>query len=322
MITAWKTALCALFFMMVLVPGGGTAHADDPRDVYFELVTGSFTSGAQAKRDRRYDDVIWHIAEVPALRDDTVRWTYVEQWEAGSDAPYRQRLQSYRLSEDGSIIVRSYRLPDAAAYVEAWKSPDRFAGVDTRELTAAGGCDVVLARTGEKRFEGSTSGQQCKTTWRGAAFVISHSLVTEYRMVNWDRGFASDGAQVWGPGQGGYEFRRLSQKTVCASPVYMVVYGDIYDRAKFGAYARAIGESGLYPKTQGYYAAITPTLDVFEGEPGANHGMVLVEFPCLQAAKDFWFSDEYEAIKPLREGISDFTVTVVPSLPKPDYIRR
>lgn len=322
MIADCKPVLILPFFISLLVSGASNAQTDDPRDAYFDLVTGSFTSGAQAKRDRRYDDVVWHIAEVPVLRDDAFRWTYVEQWETGSDAPYRQRLQSYRLSEDGSIIVRSYRLPEAASYVEAWKSPDTFTGFDTSTLTAAGGCDVALARTGEKRFEGSTNGQQCTTTWRGAAFVVSHSLVTEDKMVNWDRGFASDGTQVWGPMQGGYEFLPLSQASVCASPVYMVVYGNIYDRAKFGAYARAIGEAGLYPKTQGYYAAITPTLDVFEGEPGESHGMVLVEFPCLQAAKDFWYSEEYEAIKPLREGISDFTVTVVPSLPKPDYIRR
>lgn len=320
--TVLKIASGALFFALLLGSGAGFARADDPRDAYFDLVTGAFTSGAQAKRDRRYDDVVWHIAEVPVLRDDAFRWAYVEQWETGSDAPYRQRLQSYQLSGDGSIVVRSYRLPTPAAYVEAWKTPDTFVGFDTSTLTAAGGCDVALARTGEKRFEGSTNGQQCKTTWRGAAFVVSHSLVTEDKMVNWDRGFASDGTQVWGPMQGGYEFLPLSQAAVCASPVYMVVYGDIYDRAKFGAYARAIGEAGLYPKTQGYYAAITPTLDVFEGEPGESHGMVLVEFPCLQAAKDFWYSEEYEAIKPLREGISDFTVTVVPSLPKPDYIRR
>lgn len=322
MLDAFKPALIVSFFILLLVSEAGGAQADDPLDAYFELATGSFTSGAQAQRDKRYDDVVWHIAEVPVLRDDATRWAYVEQWETGSDAPYRQRLQSYQLSEDGSIVVRSYRLPEAAAYVEAWKSPDRFAGIDTGALKAADGCDVALARTGERRFEGSTSGQQCKTTWRGAAFVISHSLVTEDKMVNWDRGFASDGTQVWGPMQGGYEFQRLSQAAVCAAPVYMVVYGNIYDRARFGAYARAIGEAGLYPKTQGYYAAITPTLDVFEGEPGESHGMVLVEFPCLQAARDFWYSDDYEAIKPLREGISNFTVTIVPSLPKPDYIRR
>lgn len=311
--------LFLLFF--VLFSQGVRAQTADPRDAYFDLTTGTFTSEAQAGRDKRYDHIVWHLTEAPVPDTSGARWIYTEQWQKGQDAPYRQRLQRYRLGQDGSIIVRAYRLPDAQAFVGAWKTPSVFEDFDISTLSATEGCDVPIARTGPNRFEGSTNGQLCQTSWRGASYVVSRSLATETKLVNWDRGFSSDGNQVWGPRQGGYEFRRKTEAPVCAAPVYMVVYGNIYDRKKFGAYARAIGEAGLYPKNQGYYAGITPVLDVFEGDPGDSHGMVLATFPCLQAARDFWYSDAYEKIKLLRQGISDFTVTVVKALPKPDYIR-
>ena len=46
--------------------------------------------------------------------------------------------------------------------------------------------------------------------------------------------------------------------------------------------------------------------------------MVIVHFPCLDAARRFWRSDEYAEIRKLREGIAEFEVLVlpVPQLPK------
>lgn len=307
--------------IFILAASSMVSADEDPRDTYIDLVSGSFSSAAQANRDNRYDKVIWHLAEVRPDDPSGARWLYVEQWEDGAAAPYRQRLQRYTLTPEGGIAVRAFRLPEPALYVGAWKLPGMFAGFNIDTLAAAQGCDVVLARTGERRFEGATNGQLCQTSWQGASYAVSHSLVTHEKMVNWDRGFTSEGQRVWGPVSGGYEFRRLGDNTVCADPVYMVVYGTISDRGRFGAYARAIGQSGLYQKNKGYYAAITPVEAVFEGTPGDSHGMVLAHFPCLKAAQDFWYSKEYEAIKPLREGIADFTVTVVKARPAPDYIR-
>lgn len=294
---------------------------DDPRDAYFELTTGSFTSAAHAARDKRYDDIVWHLAEVQPDDPTGARWLYAEQWAKGGEAPYRQRLQRYTVTADGGIAVRPFRIPDAETYVGAWQEPARFGGLNPSDLTAADGCDVVIARTGPKRFEGGTRGQGCQTEWRGASYVVSRSLVTADKLVNWDRGFAADGAQVWGPVSGGYEFRRVGAEDLCDEPVHMLVYGDIYDREKFRAYAEAIWASGLYPKTQGYYVAVTPADDIFEGEPGKDHGMVLVRFPCHAAARAFWYSDDYAKIRPLRKGIADFVVSVFKLRPVPEYIR-
>ena len=138
-------------------------------------------------------------------------------------------------------------------------------------------------------------------------------------MVNWDRGFSADGELKWGPAAGGYRFARQTDEPRCDKPVRMLVFGEIFDREKFGAYVAAITRSGLYPKLGGYYEAITPALDVFEGEPPPGRGVVISRFPCLEAAQTFWQSPEYAEIIPLREGVAEFEVLVLPGLPIPDY---
>jgi uncharacterized protein (DUF1330 family) len=100
----------------------------------------------------------------------------------------------------------------------------------------------------------------------------------------------------------------------CDEPVIMLVYGEIHDREAFGAYAAALAQSGLYDKHGGHYLAISPILEVLEGEPPAGRGMVVSQFPCAAAARAFWHDPAYEAIKPLRAGNSDFEVTLLPAL--------
>ena len=313
--------ILALTTAFAFCMSGLSQAADDPRDAYFELTTGSFSSAVQAARDKRYYDIVWHLTEVQPDDPTDARWLYAEQWEQGAEVPYRQRLQRYTLTRDGGIAVRSFRIPDAETYIGAWQEPTRFGDVNPSSLIAAEGCDVFLARTGPTRFEGGTQGQGCRTEWRGASYVVSQALATENKLVNWDRGLAADGTLVWGPAAGGYEFRRIGVENLCDEPVHMLVYGDIYDREKFKAYAEAIWASGLYPKTQGYYVAVTPADDIFEGAPGKDHGMVLVRFPCHAAARAFWYSDDYAKIRPLREGIADFVVSVFKERPIPEYIR-
>ena len=101
----------------------------------------------------------------------------------------------------------------------------------------------------------------------------------------------------------------------------MLVYGDISDRSKFGAYGRALAESGLYPESGGYYEAISPALEVFEGDPPESRGVIIVRFPCAEAAQRFWYSDAYQSeIRPLREGIANFEVLLLRAPPIPDYV--
>ncbi len=309
------------FLLLLLAGAAGAAGAQTALDDYIALATGSFDSAAQAAHDSRYDTAIWHIAEAPALATDGQRWLYAENWLLGRDKPYRQRLVRLRGGDHGTVLAESFRLPEPGAYVGAWQSPDAFDGFDVETLSAVEGCESVITRAGARRFESTTQGHQCRNSYKGAAYVLSRSVLTTGKMVNWDRGFSAAGKLVWGPAAGGYEFRRRGAAAAhCNEPVRMLVYGRIFDREAFGAYARALGESGLYPRHDGYYEAITPALDVFEGEPPADRGVVIARFPCLEAAQSFWNSPEYRDIVPLRDGIAEFEVIVMPGLPVPDYI--
>jgi len=108
----------------------------------------------------------------------------------------------------------------------------------------------------------------------------------------------------------------------CDKPVLMVVTGTTLDRARMGAYARAIAESKLYEKLGGYYLNIPAPIANFEGQAEEGHTTLTVRFPCLENAKAFWYSKVYqEEIRPLRldPSAGDYIVRVYPEAPlRPD----
>lgn len=306
---------------LTLIPILAATAADaDMLDDYVELATGTFSSAAQAQQDQRYDAVTWHIAEIWKDRGEDGRWLYTESWIDGSDRPYMQRVSRLSMTENGELLFERFRLPGMADFVGAHKDTNRFDAVAADDLQKLAGCDGIFVRAGTSRFEGTTVGRRCESRYKGASYAVSQSVVTQGGMTNWDRGFNDAGELVWGPAAGGYRFERAGSDDACNAPVRMLVYGEIHDRDKFLTYVRAIGESGLYEATGGYYEGITPPLAVFEGEPPPSRGVVISRFPCLEAAKDFWYSDKYEAIRPLRKGIAEFEVLVLPAPPLPGWL--
>ncbi len=304
---------------LLLLFAAGSSLAS-PLDEYVELATGTFSSAAQAATDSRYDAVTWHIAEIWTDRDPDGRWLYVESWIDGTEAPYMQRVTRHTLTASGEVLAERFRLPNAENFVGAHAEVARFDTLDADALSKVEGCDGLLVRAGRNRFEGGTTGTSCVSRYKGASYAISRHVLESGAMTNWDRGFDANGELVWGPAAGGYRFERVDGAERCNKPVRMLVYGTVDDREAFVAYARAIAASGLYEKTGGYYEGITPALEVFEGDPPPTRGVVISRFPCLEAAKAFWYSDEYEEIRPLREGIAEFEVIVLPAPPLPKWV--
>lgn len=286
-------------------------------DDYVAMATGSFSSAAQAAQDKRYGHVNMDITEIWHGGKDK-RWLYVESRYQGQP-PYRQRINLLELQPDGSLRSTLFALPDPESWAGAWATPERFNDLTQDQLSPLENCVISVARAGKARFESGTTGQGCDNQYKGASYAISKRIVEPDHFINWDRGFSADGTLVWGPAAGGYRFVRVDTSE-CANPVYMLVYGDIFDRKAFGKYVGAINESGLYPKLQGYYTAISPAAEVFEGDVPATRGVVLVRFPCIEKARAFWNSPEYREIVKLRDGIATFEVMVFKAQPVPEYV--
>lgn len=310
----------ALTFLLGIMLFGPALADDDPLNRYLALRVGTFSSEAQARNDQRFMSVTWHIAERP-YDGSGARWLYLEAWMPEAESPYLQRLTRHHLASDGTIIAQPFRMTDSTSVIGAWEEPGRLSEIDLDALIEVEGCELEIVRTGADRFEGRTRGARCVNSHRGAAYAVSQSVLTPTGATNWDRGFAADGTQVWGPSSGAYRFRKVQDGIEhCDTPVRMLVFGTIQDRQAFGAYGRALMESGLYPRTGGYWTAVSPILEVFEGEPPPGRGVVISHFPCIEAAREFWFDEQYQQeIIPLRRDISEFEVLVLPTVPTPEY---
>lgn len=187
------------------------------RDADFALLvdwmTGAFSSAAQAAGDPEFLDIRLFMTRIWADRDDGA-WLYVEQASASALArPYRQRVYRVTTSDDGSFRSEVFELPgDPLAFAGSWRDPSKFASLDPGTLPAREGCAIVLRRDGDG-FNGSTQGNSCPSSLRGATYATSTVRISSRGMATWDRGFDASGAQVWGATKGAYEFARVDPET-------------------------------------------------------------------------------------------------------------
>ena len=80
---------------------------------------------------------------------------------------------------------------------------------------------------------------------------------------------------------------------------YVIVQAEIIDIERFKRY---LAESpGTIAKYGGKYLARAGETIVFEGEAG-NRRLVIIEFPSLEKAKEWYHSKEYRKVKELRKG--------------------
>jgi len=194
--------------------GRSAAPPAAPTDVaeLAALLTGSFSSATQHAADpENYRNIALHTAPIWTGRSDGP-WLYVEQALAGRpERPYRQRVYQLAASTGGTVESRVFMLPgDPLEWAGAWREPQRLDALSPDALESRTGCTVVLRRRADGVFTGGTVGTGCASELAGASYATSDVEITARRLVTWDRGFASDGQQVWGATTGGYIFERLS----------------------------------------------------------------------------------------------------------------
>lgn len=175
-----------------------------------ELMSGTYSSAAQAKADPDFRDVRLHMVRIWPERTDAY-WLYVEQAMASSlDKPYRQRVYAVKVEPDGKVASHVYELPgDPMGFAGAWKDPKRLDLVNPDLLVPREGCTVFLEGEGEgEGWKGATQANACVSNLMGAAYATSEVTVTAEALTSWDRGFDKDGKQVWGSKKGAYRFVR------------------------------------------------------------------------------------------------------------------
>jgi len=200
-------------------------HPCDATEVA-SLLCGHFASTNQSTTDREYFDVRLHMARIWPARTDAI-WLYVEQaMESEPCKPYRQRI--YRITErsegDALVVVSQvFEMPDPDKFVCAWSAPTRFDALEPSLLTEREGCQITLRKTNGS-WSGSTDGQSCLSSLRGATYATSEVRLMPMRIETWDRGFDAQGTQVWGARKGAYMFDRLADTPAnpCTSPAIAV----------------------------------------------------------------------------------------------------
>ncbi len=82
-------------------------------------------------------------------------------------------------------------------------------------------------------------------------------------------------------------------------PAYVIVQADVTDWEKFGRYLKE--SPRIISQYGGRYIARGGEMAVLEGEDQGKR-IVVIEFPSLQRAKEWYHSDEYRRIKSMRQG--------------------
>jgi CpeT protein len=174
-------------------------------------MVGSFDSQDQAaKQPDDFMDIRLHMAPIWPARTDA-KWLYIEQATgARQDRPYRQRI--YRVTQIDATTFRSevFELPgDPLKFAGAFADTSKLNSVTPEALKLRDGCDITLVyNPANATFTGSTRERACPSDLRGAAYASSDVTISSSMLISWDRGFNSEGKQVWGAEKAGYQFAK------------------------------------------------------------------------------------------------------------------
>ena len=89
---------------------------------------------------------------------------------------------------------------------------------------------------------------------------------------------------------------------------YVIVQAEIVNMNKFRKYLA--GSPGIIARFGGKYLARAGKTVQFEGKEDSRR-LVIIEFPSLEKAKEWYHSAEYQTIKELREGAAVGTLIAI-----------
>lgn len=204
-----KSRIClVLLIVFSFGTAAGQPHTGRHLKELVRMMAGEFSSEEQAARDTSYYSILLRMKPV-WQEDPDGYWLYVEQSQASQqDKPYRQRVYHLTLESDTSISSTVFEIRGARNFTGAWKDKALLSQLRRDSLIEKDGCMIRLKWTGRGSYTGSTSGTSCRSSLRGAEYATSDVRITKGMILSWDRGWNREMKQVWGPENGGYQFRK------------------------------------------------------------------------------------------------------------------
>ena len=89
---------------------------------------------------------------------------------------------------------------------------------------------------------------------------------------------------------------------------FMFIQANITDPEQFVEYAKRA--PGLIAQFGGRYRSMRGEVEQLEGKPD-NRKIVVSEWPSMDAARNFWHSDDYRELMKLRDGAAEIDVYLV-----------
>ena len=98
-------------------------------------------------------------------------------------------------------------------------------------------------------------------------------------------------------------------------PAYLFIKTRITDPTQYQKYVEAVRPMAARHGSR--YVVRSRPIEVLEGSPEAwgDYLLLVSEFPSVEAARSFWRSSDYAAVRKLREGAGEVHVALAEELP-------
>lgn len=205
--------LSVLVSIAALLASCSHKHLSSTNDIVeieelYELMQGSFNSAEQAAQDSSFFNISLHMYPI---WEDRGHFLYVEQAvNSMQNKPYRQRIYELERVDGKTFNSHVYKIPNDSLWVGKWKTPKDFDTISKKDLIHLNGCEVVLKYISKNHFSGATGASSCESKLYGASYAHSEVTITPETVKSWDRGFDSEGNQIWGAVKSGYIFNKIN----------------------------------------------------------------------------------------------------------------
>lgn len=201
--------LSGLIFAVTLLASAQGQSSKDLKQLMSQMA-GIYDNEKQAANDTNFFHINLVMKPIWKNRADGY-WIYVEQaMFEKKEKPYRQRVYHLEQKNDSTFSSQIYALNSPLRFAGIWKEKEPLANYKPDSLLPRSGCDVILHKRGDL-FIGGTIENNCPSDLRGASYATSEVSISPNMLISLDRGYGTDGKQVWGSVHGGYMFEKKSK---------------------------------------------------------------------------------------------------------------